>query len=125
MLDPKEIEKDVIKLDEPPESYHYLEKNLFWTLQTILERYKAGRINKEQAGKHKLRAIKDYETDKFHKEVMDVHIERIKETELLRIELRKNPIWETAMKLLELYSGETGFWVNLKQKGDEEIEHNT
>ena len=33
MLDPKEIEKDVIKLDDPPESYHYLEKNLFWALQ--------------------------------------------------------------------------------------------
>lgn len=125
MLDPKEIEKAVLRLDDPPESYHYLEKNLFWTLQNIFSRFKAGRLSKDQASKHKLRAINDYETDKFHKEVMDAHIERIKETELLRIELRKNPTWETAMKLLELYSGETGFWVNLKQKGDEEIEHNT
>lgn len=125
MLNPKEIEKSVLKLDEPPETYHYLEKNLFWTLQNIFSRFKAGRLSKDQAGEHKIRAINDYETDKFHKEVMDAHIERIKETELLRIELRKNPTWETAMKLLELYSGETGFWVNLKQKGDEEIEHNT
>lgn len=125
MLDPKEIEKAVLRLDDPPESYNYLEKNLFWALQTILQKYKSGKISKEQASKLKLQAVKNYETDKFHKEVMDAHIERIKETELLRIELRKNPIWETAMKLLELYSGETGFWIGLKQKGDEKIEHNT
>jgi len=125
MLEPKEIEKAVAKLDEPPDSYNYLEKNLFWTLQAILQKYITGRISKEQASKLKLQAVREYETDKFHKEVMDAHIERIKETEILRIELRKNPTWETAMKLLELYSGETGFWVGLKQKGVVEVETNS
>lgn len=110
MLNSKEIEKAAIALDEPPDSYSNIEIHLFFVFQDLLGRYKTGRLSKDQASRIKNKAIvnyertcKDYERYKYYNDLID-------KTQLLRIELRKNPKIETALELIECYSGEVGTW---------------
>lgn len=106
----KEIEKTVMTEETPPESYNNIEMHLFFVLQDVLSRFKANKINKDQAARLKKQAIVNYEKCTMTYAVYEHCIKQIAETEQLRIELRKNPNWKTAMKLIELYSGEVGMW---------------
>lgn len=110
MLTAKEIEKAAVTCDNPPEAYHTIENNLFFALQNLLSRYKRGGITKEQAGRLKTKIISNYERDVKIYETYMYYNSLINQTQLLRIELRKNPKIETALKLIECYSGEVGMW---------------
>lgn len=110
MRNPKEIEKAVAKLDIPPESYRNIEIHLFFVLQNILINFRKGRISKEQASKLKMRAFNNYQKVKKEYEIYEYYTKMIVQTEKLRIELRKDKKLETALKLIELYSGEVGMW---------------
>lgn len=110
MLRSKDIEKAAITLDEPPTSYNNIEIHLFFVLQGLLEKFKAGKLSKEQAGKLKVKVIANYERDCKMYERYQYYNNLINQTQLLRIELRKNPKIETALKLIECYSGEVGMW---------------
>lgn len=110
MLNPKEIEKAVAKLDIPPKSYNNIEMHLFFVLQDILIRFRQGRLSKEQASRLKLQAINNYESSKVSYETYHHFTSLINNTEHLRMQLRKDKKIETALKLIELYSGEVGMW---------------
>lgn len=106
----KEIEKIVTTEETPPESYNNIEMHLFFVLKDVLNRFSCGKLTKDQAARLKKQAIVNYEKCSMTYEVYEHCIKQIAETERLRIELRKNPNWKTAMKLIELYSGEVGMW---------------
>lgn len=115
MFLPVEIEKIVMTSDNPPSSFNNIEIHLFFVLQDILIRFQNGRISKEQATKLKKQAIENYNKSKEQYQIFEYYNSLISKTEHLRIELRKEPKLETAIKLIELYSGEVGTW-NLKRE---------
>lgn len=110
MLNSKEIERAVAKLDEPPDSYNNIEIHLFFVLQDILVKFRQGRLSKEQATRLKKQAIQNYEVSKASYSTYQYYTDMIAKTEHLRIQLRKDKKLETALKLIELYSGEVGMW---------------
>lgn len=100
--------EQILNLKEPPDEL--LELHLYQALEIIRWRYHNNQIDKSTAFKLKDKAIKKYDSQvkeyEFMVNMFKTHVENIKKSEMLRIEFRKNPNFETAKKLIELYSGE-------------------
>ena len=98
--------------------YNLLELQLYLVIKQILAMYFNNQISKEEANKLKQKAVKEYESNKkqfeFEHNMWKQHIENIKNTENLRIRLRKQlnsntelkEIINTCLELIQLYSGE-------------------
>ena len=98
--------------------YALLDIRLYLVIKQILIMYFNNQISKEQANELKQKAVKEYESNKkqfeFEHNMWKQHIENIKNTENLRIRLRKqlnsntelNEIINTCLELIQLYSGE-------------------
>ncbi len=112
-----EIYEDTLKYDQIPENYNVLETNCFLSLKRLLGMFFNKQINKENASLEKNKIFRIYELDKkqleFKIDIYNEHIEKINKTEALRCLLRKqifekneDECLKTALRLLELYSGE-------------------
>ena len=113
----EEIYEDTLKYDQIPENYNMLETNCFLSLKRLLGLYFNNQISKENAGTEKKKIFKIYELDKkqleFKMEMYKEHIEKINKTAAISCVLRKQLLEEdekscliTALRMLELYSGE-------------------
>lgn len=73
--------------------YNLLEMQLFLVIKQILKMYFNNQISKDEAVRLKLQAVKQYEMNKkeyeFQQNMFQEHIKNIKDTEKLRIKLRK------------------------------------
>lgn len=114
----EQIVEETKTLNDIPNDYSLLEMHLFLVIRQILKMYYNNQISKEQANNYKALAIKKY-NDKikeyeFEKSIFKEHIENIKETENLKIKLRKqlhtntelNEILNTCIELIQIYSKE-------------------
>lgn len=116
MKNSEEIYEDALKYDRLPNNYNTLEINCYMNLKRLLGMYFNKQISKENASAEKNKIFKRYELDKkqleFKIEMYDEHIEKINKTQALRCVLRKQlkendkDSLATALRLLELYSGE-------------------
>lgn len=116
MKNSEEIYEDALKYDRLPDNYNTLEINCYMNLKRLLGMYFNKQISKENASAEKNKIFKRYELDKkqleFKIEMYDEHIEKINKTQALRCVLRKQlkendkDSLATALRLLELYSGE-------------------
>lgn len=96
------------------EELNLFEMQLYLVIKRLLIMYYNNQISLEEAKKIKSKAIKEYENQIFLYEIYQQHIENIKKTENLRIKLRKqlnsntevNDVLNTAIELIQLYSGE-------------------
>ncbi len=94
-----------------------LDLQLYLLIKQILKMYFNKQISKEEANVYKLQAVKKYEEDKrqfeFEREMFQEHLQHIKTTETLRINLRKkmqnvksqkdiNDCFDLAMQILNL-----------------------
>ena len=94
-----------------------LDLQLYLLIKQILKMYFNKQISKEEANVYKLQALKKYEEDKrqfeFEREMFQEHLQHIKTTETLRINLRKkmqniesqkdiNDCFDLAMRILNL-----------------------
>lgn len=107
------------KNEEMPKNYELLEQYLFLVVRQILIMYQNNVINSEKAlilkkhaEKEYIDKVKEYE---FESNMFKEHIEKIKKTQMLRIELRKllntpnvnfTNLLNVCIELIELYSGE-------------------
>lgn len=100
--------EEILKLHNPPNEL--LELHLYQILEIIRWRYHNKQIDKATAFKLKDKAIKKYDAQvkeyEFMVSMFEEHVEKIKKTETLKIDFRKNPNLDTAKKILSLYSGE-------------------
>ncbi|MBR3133368.1 MAG: hypothetical protein IKG42_04815 [Clostridia bacterium] len=73
--------------------YTLLDMQLSLLIKQILKMYFNHQISKEEAQRYKLQAVKKYEMDKknyeFQKDMFQQHVNNIRDTEELRIKLRK------------------------------------
>ena len=116
MRSPDEIIRAAATLQEPPDTYENIELYLFFVLQSLLRAYEYGQLTKEKAGGLKTKAISNYSKDCKIYERYKHYSELIDRSQLLRIELRKNPNIRTAIELIECYSGEIGMWKDVEEK---------
>lgn len=94
-----------------------LDLQLYLLIKQILKMYFNKQISKEEANVYKLQAVKKYEEEKkqfeFEREMFQEHLQHIKTTETLRINLRKkmqnvesqkdiNDCFDLAMQILNL-----------------------
>jgi len=99
-----------------------LDLQLYLLIKQILKMYFNKQISKEEANVYKLQAVKKYEEDKrqfeFEREMFQEHLQHIKTTETLRINLRKkmqnvksqkdiNDCFDLAMQILNLVFSES------------------
>ena len=91
---------------ESVEDYLLLELHLYLTIKQILKMYFNNQISKEEANHYKQIAVKDYETKvkeyEYQRQMYQDHVKNIKDTEFLRINLRKKlkdnePVTETKL----------------------------
>lgn len=95
-----------------------LELHCFLCIYQLLVMYHNNQISKDQATKLKQKIFRDYNNNvrdyEFKESMFNEHIENIKKTEKLNTLLRKqlnsntelNEILNTAIEIIELYSGE-------------------
>ena len=111
--------EEIIKLASSNEKIDgtLLDLQLYLLIKQILKMYFNKQISKEEANVYKLQAVKKYEEDKrqfeFEREMFQEHLQHIKTTETLRINLRKkmqnvesqkdiNDCFDIAMQILNL-----------------------
>lgn len=91
---------------ESVEDYSLLELYLYLNIKQILKMYFNNQLSKEEANHYKQIAVKDYETKvkeyEYQQQMYQEHIKNIKETEILRTNLRKKlkdnePVTETKL----------------------------
>ena len=112
----EEIFNDARFSEDIPDYENILEINCFMSLRILLKQFYNNHITKEQASRLKLKIFRRYEKDKkqleFKKNLYDEHIKRNAETSelrrLLRHQLKEQDEYsfETALKLISLYSNE-------------------
>ena len=112
----EEIFNDARYAEDIPSYDNILEINCFMSLRVLLQQYYNKQITQRQASNIKNKIYRTYNDNikqyKFKKDMFNKHIEKIKETEDLRILLRKQLNEQneyslnTALKLIELYSNE-------------------
>lgn len=78
---------------ESTEKYSLLELYLYLNIKQILKMYFNNQLSKEEANHYKQIAVKEYETKvkeyEYQQQMYQEHIKNIKETEMLRTNLRK------------------------------------
>lgn len=78
---------------ESIEDYSLLEMYLYLNIKQILKMYFNNQLSKEEANYYKQIAVKDYESKikeyEYQQQIYQEHIKNIKDTEFLRINLRK------------------------------------
>lgn len=113
----EQISEDIAKSIDP-EDYNLLELHCYLCIKQLLAMFYNNQISKEQATKLKQKIFKEYNDRarqyEFQISMFQEHIENIKKTEKLNTLLRKqlnsdtelNEILNTAVEIIELYSGE-------------------
>lgn len=93
MKERKEIEKDALKFENPPNDYNLLELHCFLTLKQLLIMYWNKQISSESASKVKQQILADYEKRykefEFWTSIYKEQVEASNRTSYLRNELRK------------------------------------
>lgn len=118
MKSKEQIINDSIKLETPPADYNLLEIHCFLSLKQLTIMFYNKLIGTENATKTKQLILAEYENRckeyEFQTSMFQEHVKHIRETEHLRIKLRKQlnsntelaEIINTCIELIELYSGE-------------------
>ena len=113
----EKISEDIAKSIEP-DDYNLLELHCYLCIKQLLAMFYNNQISKEQATKLKQKIFRNYNIRakqyEFQESMFKEHIENIKKTEGLKTVLRKqlnsdtelDKIVNTAIELIELYSGE-------------------
>lgn len=114
MKNTEEIIKDVAneKIDL---NYNLIETNFAKRIMDLKKDYENSKISYDMAKLFKTKAIKEYEQEKFLYEIYENSMKDYTKTTNLRVELRKllntdseiNDVLNTAIQLIELYSGES------------------
>lgn len=103
MKEKKEIEKDTLQLETPPNDYNLLEIHCFLALKQLLIMYWNKQISSENASKIKMRIFGDYEKRykqfDFEESMFKEYIERSNRTCCLRTKLRKE--WKSDADVTE------------------------
>lgn len=93
MKEKKIIEKDALKLENPPNDYNLLELHCFLALKQLLVMYWNKQISSESASKVKQQILADYEKRykefEFWTSIYKEQVEASNRTSYLRNELRK------------------------------------
>lgn len=107
-MTPTEIEKNLLDNFNPipPKEYNSSDMLLHITLYQIYYMFRNNIISKNEGTLLKNTAFEKHKLNSFGENLWQKHIENIRPTEILRCELRKNPNLDTALKLIEIYSGE-------------------
>lgn len=104
-MDAKKI-IEIVKSGGTLENPSMLDLQLEGVTRGVIKQFLEGKISKEEANRQKDLAIKDYENKKkqfeFQEHMFQKHIEDIKNTECLRIELLKELEKQDYMKSLNL-----------------------
>ena len=97
---------EIVKSGGTLENPSMLDLQLEGVTRGVIKQFLEGKISKEEANRQKDLAIKDYENKKkqfeFQEHMFQKHIEDIKNTECLRIELLKELEKQDYMKSLNL-----------------------
>ena len=104
-MDAKKI-IEIVKSGGTLENPSILDLQLEGVTRGVIKQFLEGKISKEEANRQKDLAIKDYESKKkqfeFQENMFKRHIQNIKNTECLRIELLKELEKQDCMKSLNL-----------------------
>lgn len=100
-----DIEKSAAHLDEPPKNLSAIDELVFFSLRGLYAQYRAGLITRENAKVVKRRIYLCKKALLDQQKVIFDCANTVKKTEIARVECRKNPTAENALRLCGVIDG--------------------